>query len=140
MQKATIDVDLGELAKDWEAVAFRAPKKGDSCVDTTGKLYPVNSDYDFRSPRLIVRRKFQWPSWCKAAAICMDKDGTWYAFNPMPERSDKRGRWEPADRDFNGIQYMLLEGHECCLDVQLPANHDWTVPLLNPNYKAGGDE
>jgi hypothetical protein len=51
-----------------------------------------------------------------------------------------RAVWEYSDQDGIDDAYMSLTDAEHVLDLQLPDNHDWTVPLLNPNYKAGGDE
>ena len=70
--KVTIDVDLGELEKDWEAVAFRVPNKGELYF-TGGVITPAVGTHV--TQRLIVRRKFVWPSWCRAAAICREECG-----------------------------------------------------------------
>lgn len=135
MAKVTIDVDLGELEKDWEAVAFRVPKEGDWCVDAYGNLHDVSCDDSFRNPRLIVRRKFVWPSWCKAAAICRDQTGVWYAYRTMPPRG--KHSWQGC----LGNSVILLDSDACeMLGITLPTEWDWTVPIVNPNYKAGGDE
>ncbi len=134
MAKVTIDVELGELAKDWEAVAIRPPKLDDNFLNSVGDVNRCQRS-DWTEPRLIVRRKFVWPSWCKAAAICKDKHSGWWMYETMPKQGDMSwsGGASCEVLALNTVTQKLL-------GIALPENHDWTVPIVNPTYKAGGDE
>lgn len=135
MRKQTIEVDLGEIEQDWEAMAFRVPKSGDMCLDAAGRLYKAVDGMAFLNPRLIVRRKFVWPSHIDAAAICMDKSGDWWIYETMPE---KLSSFRSCDESCCVLDLMPATCR--MLGIELPDNHDWTVPLINPNYKESGDE
>ena len=78
--KCEIDINLGPLADEWEPVGFRHCESDENYV-VDGRIYrgPTKSD------RLVVRRRWQWPEWLTAEWIAMDKDGTWFASNEVPE-------------------------------------------------------
>lgn len=125
MPKVTIDVELGELEKEWDAVAIRVPKVGDDFVNSNGEVNRCQNT-DWKQPRLIVRRKIVWPSWCKGAAICKDMDGLVYAYSAMPSRGGSS--WLSCGCDVQQLKPRLV-------DFKLPDDHNWTIPILNPNYK-----
>lgn len=133
--KVTIDVDLGELEKYCEAVAFRAPTNSEFFVAAGGGIVQCDCLSKYSEPRLIVRRKFVWPSWCKAAAICKDKHSGWWMYETMPKQGDES--WSGG---ASCAVLALNTATQKMLGIALPENHDWTVPIVNPNYKAGGDE
>lgn len=132
--KVTIDVDLGELEKDWEAVAWRVPRSGEFFINRSEHVQQCD-EVELKYSRIIVRRKFVWPSWCKAAAICKDKHSGWWMYETMPTQYDVS--WSGgASCEVLALNTVTQK----MLGIALPENHDWTVPIVNPNYKAGGDE
>lgn len=132
--RVEIEVELGELAKDWEAVAIRPPRDGDEFLNSSGEINRCQRD-DWSHPRLIVRRKIPWPpALVNVAAICKDRNGDWWAYRETPTKGTHA--WLS-----NGESVMWLDDAAIeMLGFTLPAEWDWTVPIVNPNYKAGGDE
>lgn len=124
MGKMTIDVDLGEWASEWDAAAIRPPKNGDDFLDSNGDINRCLDDA-YGVPSIIVRRKIKWPSWCAAAAICKDQSGVVFAYAEVPSRGcsswSTDGYWSVLDPRI--------------VDFQLPDDYDWTIPIINPNYK-----
>ncbi len=132
MEKVTIDVELGELAKDWEPVAFRVPKLGDRYVDARVKDLVVFLDVETeKRPRLIVRRKIVWPpALVNVAAICKDRNGDWWAYRETPTKGTHA--WLS-----NGESVMWLDDAAIeMLGFILPAEWDWQTPILNPSKQA----
>jgi len=133
--KVTIDVDLGELEKDWEAVAWRVPRSGEFFINRSEHVQQCD-EVELKYSRIIVRRKVVWPSsLVNVAAMCRDQHGAWWAYRNMPPRGKNswQGCW--------GNPVILLDSDACeILGITLPTEWDWTVPIVNPNYKAGGDE
>lgn len=71
--QATIEIDLGPLASEWEVVAVRLPKAREFFVNGCEVDEAV---FDFPDePQIIVRRKWVFPSWLKARWYCEDSDG-----------------------------------------------------------------
>ncbi len=130
MAKVTIDVDLGELEKDWEAVAVRTPQKGEQFINSNGGLSLCQDD-EWRAQRLIVRRKVVWPSaLVNVAAICKDRNGDWWAYRETPTKGTHA--WLS-----NGESGMWLDDAAIeMLGFTLPAEWDWQTPILNPSKQA----
>ncbi len=135
MAKVTIDVDLGELEKDWEAVAWRVPRSGEFFINRSEHVQQCD-EVELKYSRIIVRRKVVWPSsLVNVAAMCRDQTGVWYAYRTMPPRG--KHSWQGC----LGNSVIPLDSDVCeMLGITLPTEWDWTVPIVNPNYKAGGDE
>ncbi len=129
--RVEIEVELGELAKDWEAVAIRPPRDGDEFLNSSGEINRCQRD-DWSHPRLIVRRKIPWPpALVNVAAICRDRNGDWWSYRKMPTKGTHS--WMVT----SGIAVMLLDSETCeMLGITLPTEWDWTVPILNPNKQA----
>lgn len=128
--KVEIEVELGELAKDWEAVAIRPPRDGDEFLNSSGEINRCQRD-DWSHPRLIVRRKIPWPpALVNVAAICKDRNGDWWAYRETPTKGTHA--WLS-----NGESVMWLDDAAIeMLGFTLPAEWDWQTPILNPSKQA----
>lgn len=128
--KVEIEVELGELAKDWEAVAIRPPRDGDEFLNSSGEINRCQRD-DWSHPRLIVRRKIPWPpALVNVAAICKDRNGDWWAYRETPTKGTHAWR-------SNGESVMWLDDAAIeMLGFTLPAEWDWQTPILNPSKQA----
>lgn len=122
--QATIDIDLGKFASEWEVVAVRTPKEGDFYWH---RDHAVQSVEDWTSePMIIVRRKWVWPSWLKAWWYAEDADGTQWAFMQMPRHAGDR--WLPTAGSSPRLDRF----------TDIPKiGGDWRQSLReNPNWKA----
>lgn len=128
--RVEIEVELGELAKDWEAVAIRPPRDGDEFLNSSGEINRCQRD-DWSHPRLIVRRKIPWPpALVNVAAICKDRNGDWWAYRETPTKGTHA--WLS-----NGESVMWLDDAAIeMLGFTLPAEWDWQTPILNPSKQA----
>ena len=122
--QATIEIDLGQLANDWEVVRIGRPRKGEQVV--SGHMV-LTAERDWATDNaIIVRRKWQWPSWLKARWYCEDGEGIQRCCNStkpeageMTWRSDNLLRIDPEFVDLPKI------------------GGDWRQSLReNPNRKA----
>lgn len=122
--QATIEIDLGRLAEEWEAVAFRLPKKDEIFLIDGKRVERAASDYQY-VPQLIVRRKWTWPSWLKARWYAEDANGSQWAYEQMPVRDEVEWHASPP---------------MCRLDefFDIPRiGGDWKQSMReNPNWKA----
>lgn len=128
--RVEIEVELGELAKDWEAVAIRPPRDGDEFLNSSGEINRCQRD-EWSHPRLIVRRKIPWPpALVNVAAICKDRNGDWWAYRETPTKGTHA--WLS-----NGESVMWLDDAAIeMLGFTLPAEWDWQTPILNPSKQA----
>lgn len=72
-----------EILKEYEVVGVRRITKGELYLD----IYAVSEwrGRDMSECRYIVlRKKFVWPEWLKAAAIMMNNTGHWCACGVVP--------------------------------------------------------
>ena len=120
--QATIEIDLGPLEAEWEAVAFRLPKKDEIILIDGKRVERATSDYQY-VPQLIVRRKWVWPSWLKARWYYENAGGAQFFSNNAPKLHT--GYW--LHNDTTSIRGML--------DVP-KIGGDWKLSLReNPNWK-----
>lgn len=122
--QATIEIDLGPLASDWEVVAVRPPKEGESYWY---RDHAVQSVDDWTSePMIIVRRKWTWPSWLKARWYCEEADGRQFIGN-KDEPRQFNDMWRARGLYFVDSAF-----------VDIPKiGGDWRQSLReNPNWKA----
>ena len=119
--QVTIEVDLGPLADEWEVIAIRSVRVGDQYVSRcTSTVCKAQGAYD--DPHIIVRRHWKWPAGLTCAAIAMDADGKWWAYEVAPEHV--RGSWESVGE--------VAELRDWQID--LPVVDDWRESLrLNPH-------
>lgn len=115
--KCEIDVDLGELANEWEPVAFRVPTDVDMWVNHIGQVVGGADGYSSPHLRLIVRRKWTPPAWLKPGWIAMDADCAWFAYRSEPEACYGDGEWRSGDE----------ASHLCpdIIDFTPPPCDDW---------------
>ena len=90
--KCEIDIDLGKLSDEWEPVAFRVAKKGETIVCQNGLPHLIQSD-SWNDPRLIVRRRWQWPEWLTAEWYCEWQNGSQYVSVYEPLLVSGRSDW-----------------------------------------------
>ena len=122
-ERVTIDVDLGKLANEWDVVAIRPAKTGE-IIMSPGRQYAACTLATCADvgPCVIVRRRWKWPAGLTCAAIAMDADGKWWAYEVAPEHV--RGSWESVGE--------VAELRDWQID--LPAVDDWRESLrLNPH-------
>ena len=126
--KIEIDVDLGQYAAEWEAVAFRVPKNGEWILTDMG--LPLQIDMEgFTRPRLVIRRKWKWPEWLKAEYIAMDANGRWFAYPFEPQAG-------MATWNVGGHSLLPLSMLKQFLDFTPPAVPGWKESLIrNPNLQ-----
>lgn len=111
----------------YEVIDFRLPVKGDLYIaNDINRPQLAGKDHGHMSPyRLIVRKKFEWPTWLKAKFIAMDECGEWYAYVERPEIC--RTRWASSEEVYTRLTSDLF-------DMQLPTCNDWTKSLMeNPH-------
>ena len=124
-ERVTIDVDLGPLAAEWEVVAIRPAKTGEFIMSPGWNWkYATCTRLDSASDgtQVVVRRRWKWPAGLTCAAIAMDADGKWWAYEVAPEHV--RGSWESVGE--------VAELRDWQID--LPAVDDWRESLrLNPH-------
>lgn len=124
--QVTIDIDLGPLAEEWEAVAWRPPKNGERFVKSYNLVVlTAFSDFTNEESRLIVRRKWVWPSWLKARWYCEDSDGV--------QRCCKRSKPDTGASSWYSDDIVRVDPSL----VDLPRiGGDWKQSLReNPNWK-----
>ena len=91
--QVTIEIDMGSLAGEWEAIAYRLPCPGESWLTSGGVVRTAYGRGDVPIvPCIIVRRKWIWPSWLKARWYAEDKDGSQWGYMQKPELLSDR--WE----------------------------------------------
>ena len=92
-EKVTIEVDLGPLAAEWEVVAIRPAKTGEFIM-SPGRQYAACTLATCADvgPCVIVRRRWKWPAGLTCAAIAMDADGKWWAYETRPTLSGDEWR------------------------------------------------
>jgi hypothetical protein len=87
----TIDIDLGPVNGTYEPVCYRKAKKGESYLcETTQCVAEARDDHD--RPSMIVRKKWQWPSWLAAEWIFLSPNGKWFATDKEPVA--RTANWE----------------------------------------------
>lgn len=123
--QATIEIDLGPLADEWEAVAYRPPRRGERYAIASEKVVLSTVDGINGESYLIVRRKWAWPAGVKAAAMAMDADGQWWIHEHKPHVN--RNCWD-SEGD-------VMSCHAWAFD--LPECGDWRQSLReNPNWRS----
>ena len=125
--QATIEIDLGPLASEWEAVAYRLPYPGDNWLTSSGVVRTASRQGELPSiPCIILRRKWVWPSWLKARWYCEDGDGI--------QRCCKSTKPEAGEMTWRSDNLLRIDPEF----VDLPKiGGDWRQSLReNPNRKA----
>ena len=119
--QVTIEVDLGPLADEWEVIAIRSVRVGDQYVSRcTSTVCKAQGAYD--DPHIIVRRHWKWPAGLTCAAIAMDADGKWWAYETRPTLSGDEWRCVGGYVDLRDWQ------------IDLPDVDDYRESLrLNPH-------
>lgn len=113
--KCEIEVDLGELANEWEPVAFRVPAVGEQWVTPLSTIGEFAKGSSTNDARLIVRRKWTPQPWLKPGWIAQEQDGEWFWHSDEPKIVC--GSWE------NDVaQFHLLRD---ALDFTPPPCDDW---------------
>jgi hypothetical protein len=119
-----------DIPEGFEFVRFGRAEPGEYSLEEREE--PVKWTINTSHPRLIVRKKFEWPSWLKAAAIAMDSDGSWFAYSGVPTTREDISVWfsRAGGKMFNLITPFLK------LDPPKIENWNWRNSLIiNPNYK-----
>lgn len=111
----------------YDVIDFRLPREGELYIaNDIARPKRAAVSHGHTSPfRLIVRKRFEWPTWLKAKYIAMDECGDWFAYNEAPEPYNTR--WSTSDADH----ILLRDGF---FDMQLPTCDDWKQSLMeNPH-------
>ena len=122
-ERVTIDVDLGKLANEWDVVAIRPAKTGE-IIMSPGRQYAACTLATCADvgPCVIVRRRWKWPAGLTCAAIAMDADGKWWAYETRPTLSGDEWRCVGGYVDLRDWQ------------IDLPDVDDYRESLrLNPH-------
>jgi hypothetical protein len=112
--KQTIEIDVPE---GWIVVAYRAPKRGEWYLESSGEVAQAEANFSTHRPILERDPSFEpievrlKPGWL---AMDSDKKKWWYENEPFM-RSSSSSAWS-----VNGGEYNVL-GH--CVDVDL--GNDW---------------
>lgn len=126
-QHITIEVDIPD---GYEATGeFRLPDESRECwlSNFSAVCEPHDGRATVHGPRLILRKKWQWPEWIKLPYIAMQPNGDWYGFSDKPSFQDGF-RW-----DGHGFVYLLSPDY---FDFTPPECTDWRQSLRkNPNAK-----
>jgi hypothetical protein len=111
---------------------FREPLSGEIFIDRYG-LVCCSKDDTITYPRIILKKQYEWPSWCKAWGWCMDRNGSIYLHTSESSIDHTSGLWRTNSKfgtaTYKGIIQKLF-------DIPTPVITDWTQPILNPNWKA----
>lgn len=87
--KYEIDIDMGKFSAEWECIAIRVATQEDAFITSGGVVSEPCQAGSFRTiynePRIIVRRRWQWPEWLTAEWIAMDFDGSWWCYSIEPQ-------------------------------------------------------
>lgn len=121
----TIEIDLGSLADEWEAVAYRPPGRGERYAIASEKVVLSTVDGINGESYLIVRRKWVWPSWLKARWYCEDGDGI--------QRCCKSTKPEAGEMTWRSDNLLRIDPEF----VDIPKiGGDWRQSLReNPNWR-----
>lgn len=129
-QQITIEVDIPD---GYEATGeFRLPDESRECwlSNFSAVCEPHGGRATVHGPRLILRKKWQWPDWLKAPWIAMDKNGEWYAYKEQPDLMDGFVTWQSS----GPASHTLIDSG--MFDFTPPECTDWKQSLRkNPNAK-----
>jgi len=78
---------------------------------------------------VILRHKWTWPAWLKGWGIAMDKNGRSFVYAEKVQQGS--GGWD------NGGNFISIVALLNFTDFTPPVITDWTIPVLNPNWKGG---
>lgn len=131
--KFEIDIDLPEdVLREWEPVAFRVLRDDDAFVSSEGNvLTKYQSALGTTEPRLILRRRFQWPAWLKCRYLTWMSNGVGVAWMARPffDGSD----WKSSTG--GGCFTYGIALHRGYFDIECPGG-DWRTRIeTNPNWK-----
>lgn len=136
MAEALVKVQIPD---GWELACdeMRVPYDGEFCIlgkpqpgMPSGAVMEVAESGGF--PRVIVRRKWEWPAWLKAKWLFCDGYGHWFAVccGNRPVYDKARDAWV-CNFGYSGPVLDLQCG---CIDFTPPQCDDWKTSLRrNPN-------
>lgn len=129
--QATIEIDDNLLPDGYEAVAFRLPIDGEMYLNGSA-VTKYNAKY-VSEPTLIVRLKWQWPTWMTCRSIAKRGDGVWVYFrSSIPVDEIRDGRLWRVDSD--GVCGIPLPS--AAIDLSgLPECDPADSLRINPNWK-----
>jgi len=128
--KVTIDLELPEkIAAEFEAIAYRFPRTGETCLRTDGNgVFVAVVDYGL-DHHIILLKKWQWPAgFDGVAAMARDRRGSLFAYEAIPVLS------ENCFAATRGNICVHAEWMFPSLDFPRPDR--WQDSLrINPNFK-----
>lgn len=127
--KATIEIDDNLIPEGYEVVAFRRPAMADSFIQDSGRFATNNHMANISGPRLILRRKWQWPAWLTCRAIAKDGGGSWICCGRTIPKLYGNGTWTAI-----GDHFTLIDGNIFDLS-QFPDCKPEDSLRINPNWK-----
>lgn len=130
--KFEIDIDLPvDMLREWEPVAFRVPMKNETFVTQDGQTHvmPTHGTKVIKQ-RIILRRRFQWPSWLKCRYLTWDVSGSVNCYLNRPQLIQVGNMaWSCFD--------VLSTLPRSVVDVPFPGG-DWRTRIEeNPSWKGG---
>ena len=123
---ATIEIELpDDIAKEYEPVAFRVPQHGEYVLSSAPHVFQHTDIRPIDNARIILRRRFQWPSWLKCRYLTWSENNVILLFDAKPK--------------FDGICWTAPGGalaiDQSRIDLPFPGG-DWTTRIEeNPNWK-----
>lgn len=134
--QATIEIDDKLIPQDYECIAFRAPEVGETYLLSSPGVKQAIMCHEklgsWISTPMILRRKWQWPSWLTCRSIARRGDGVWVYFRssiPVDEIRDGLLWWVDTD----GVCGIPLPSAAIDLSV-LPECDPADSLRINPNW------
>lgn len=125
---ATIEIDLGPVADEWEPIAYRKAKDREFFY-FGGSIFNDKAERP-RHDVIIVRRKWVWPSWLKARWYAESEGGASYCGDgvDIPQPSGKT--------------WLMSNWREIPRWIDIPKiGGDWRQSLReNPNWRSGNGQ
>jgi len=82
--KYEIEIPEGTIPAGYEPVEFRVPKGGETVITYRGGQITHDNNFSPNGPRMILRKKWEWPEWLASKWICRDEKD-WWASADQPE-------------------------------------------------------
>ena len=127
--KCSIDIDLpADVLRDWEPVAFRAPREGDDAYYDCVMKKALTCHILSMGAGIILRRRFQWPAWLRCRYLVWDADGTVSGCRDLPARTDSE--WIATSAE--GLELVALAYLAKAIGLGFPGG-DWRKRVeINP--------